>query len=329
MSNAQLIVTLTAGRGLPAQAAVIAVAASYTEAALRNDLVMRDADSVGLFQLRVGLWTTEVATDPAASTTWFLDRLANIPEWQRIPLTDAAAAVQRPAAQFRGRYAAAEPLATGVVALLWPTARAAVIAGPAAPGAQTAIPRQGASERAGPENGSIVAEAGQPALCPAGASAGGGAGGTPTDTVPCAGGGGQVAYGPGGVPIRLCAVGPFVVDTTLAPQVTALLAAATAAGLELGGGGYRSNTAQVALRRKNCGPTPYDLYHRPASQCSPATARPGTSMHEWGLALDLTSNGALIRSSNTAAWQWLTANAGRFGLQNLPGEPWHWSTSGA
>jgi hypothetical protein len=283
---------------------------------------MRDADSVGLFQLRVGLWTAEVAADPAASTTWFLDRLANIPEWQRIPLADAAAAVQRPAAQFRGRYAAAEPLAAGVVGLLWPTAHAN-----AAPGAPVAIPGEGLPDSSGgPESGSIVAEADPPALCPAGAN--GRAGGTPTDTVPCADGGGQVTAGPGGVPIRLCAVGPFVVDTTLAPQLRALLAAATAAGLELGGSAYRSNTAQVALRRKNCGPTPYDLYHRPASQCSPATARPGTSMHEWGLALDLTSNGVLIRSSNSAAWQWLNANAGRFGLLNLPGEPWHWSTDG-
>ncbi len=320
MSNAQLIVTLTAGRALPAQAAVIAVATAYTESGLRNDLVQRDHDSIGLFQLRVGLWTAEVAGDPGASTGWFLARLVAVPNWRAIPLTDAAAIVQRPAEAYRGRYATAQPLATGIVGQLWPTTSAnAASARPAS------VPNQGLPGSAGPDASGLVAEAEPPVICPAGAGAGGGAA---TDTVPCAGGGGQVTAGPGGVPIRLCAVGPFVVDTTIAGPVTALLAAASAAGLDLGGGGHRSNAEQVALRRANCGPSTYDIYQRPAGECSPATARPGMSMHEWGLALDLTESGALIRSSNTAAWQWLNANAGSFGLRGLLGEPWHWSTSG-
>ena len=320
MSNAQLIVTLTAGRGLPAQAAVIAVATAYTEAALRNDLVPRDHDSIGLFQLRVGLWTADVAGNPVASTNWFLDRLVAVPNWQRLPLTDTAATVQRPAAAYRGRYATAQPLATGIIAQLWPTANAT-----AASARPAGAPNQGLPGSAGPDQSGLVAEGEPPVLCPTGAGAGGGAA---TDTVPCIDGGGQVAAGPGGVPIRLCAVGPFVVDTTLARPVTALLAAASAAGLQLGGGGYRSNAAQVALRRANCGPSTYDVYERPAGQCRPPTARPGMSMHEWGLALDITSDGALIRSSSTGAWQWLNANAGSYGLRNLPGEPWHWSTNG-
>ena len=33
-------------------------------------------------------------------------------------------------------------------------------------------------------------------------------------------------------------------------------------------------------------------------------------------------------TSGSAAYRWLSANAPRFGFRNLPGEPWHWSTTG-
>ena len=134
--------------------------------------------------------------------------------------------------------------------------------------------------------------------------------------------------GPGSVPIRVCTVGPWTVDATIAPQVAELHAAATAAGFALGGGSYRSNAEQVQTRRANCGASTYDIYDKPAGQCSPPTARPGTSMHEWGRALDVTSDGVLIASRNNPAWQWLQANAGLYGLANLPSEAWHWSTNG-
>ena len=51
-------------------------------------------------------------------------------------------------------------------------------------------------------------------------------------------------------------------------------------------------------------------------------------MHEQGLAIDFTHGGSLISSRSSAAFQWLAANAGRFGFRNLPSEPWHWSTNG-
>ena len=51
-------------------------------------------------------------------------------------------------------------------------------------------------------------------------------------------------------------------------------------------------------------------------------------MHEKGLAIDFTSNGALITSQDDPAFKWLSANASRYGLYNLPSEPWHWSTTG-
>ncbi len=58
-------------------------------------------------------------------------------------------------------------------------------------------------------------------------------------------------------------------------------------------------------------------------------ARPGTSNHGWGLALDLCGG---IERSGSAEHLWMQANAGRFGWVNpewaRPGgskfEPWHW-----
>jgi LAS superfamily LD-carboxypeptidase LdcB len=51
-------------------------------------------------------------------------------------------------------------------------------------------------------------------------------------------------------------------------------------------------------------------------------------MHERGLAIDFTHNGSIISSRSSPAFQWLRANAGRYGLHNMPAEPWHWSTNG-
>ncbi len=118
------------------------------------------------------------------------------------------------------------------------------------------------------------------------------------------------------------------VHRSIAGNVQNLLNAASAAGFTLRGGGFRDSQAQINTRRNNCGPTHYDIYEKPASQCSPPTAIPGRSMHERGLAIDFTSNGSLITSRSNPAFQWLANNAARFGLYNLPSEPWHWSTNG-
>ena len=114
----------------------------------------------------------------------------------------------------------------------------------------------------------------------------------------------------------------------IAPQIEALLAAAEADGINLSGGGYRSTASQIELRRKHCGPTDYDIYRKPSSQCTPPTARPGGSQHERGLAIDFRYNGQGIKSHDNPGYQWLAGNAARFGLKNLPSEPWHWSTTG-
>ena len=127
--------------------------------------------------------------------------------------------------------------------------------------------------------------------------------------------------------VSLTTVRGITVAASMADSLEGLLAAAEADGFNLGGGGYRSSDGQVAARRANCGTSDYDIYEKPASECSPPTARPGQSMHEQGLAVDFTWNGQLIQSRN-AAFGWLSRNAGRFGLANLPREPWHWSTNG-
>ncbi len=58
-------------------------------------------------------------------------------------------------------------------------------------------------------------------------------------------------------------------------------------------------------------------------------ARPGTSNHGWGTALDLAIP-AYPAANNSAAFRWLKANAARFGYHNndAPSEPWHWDYEG-
>ena len=128
----------------------------------------------------------------------------------------------------------------------------------------------------------------------------------------------------------LVTVGGITVDVQIADRVSALLSAAEADGLELGGGGWRSAEDQIALRRAHCGSSDYAIYDIPASQCSPPTARPGESMHEQGLAIDFTCSGSLISVRSNACYRWLSSNASAYGLHELSSgaEPWHWSTDG-
>jgi hypothetical protein len=133
-------------------------------------------------------------------------------------------------------------------------------------------------------------------------------------------GGDGVAPGP----VPLVTVRGITVNSAIGAQVEQMVAAAQADGVSLSGAGYRSNTQQIALRRAHCGTTAFAIYEMPAGQCSPPTARPGTSMHESGLAIDFNN----CSSRSTQCYQWLTANAAAFGFHNLPSEPWHWSVDG-
>ncbi|MEN0130265.1 MAG: D-alanyl-D-alanine carboxypeptidase family protein [Brevundimonas sp.] len=95
--------------------------------------------------------------------------------------------------------------------------------------------------------------------------------------------------------------------------VEALIAAARADGIDLGGWGWRSNAEQRALRAQNC---------NAAGRCHPATAPPGKSLHERGTAIDFTVDGRTIHGG--PAYAWMVEHAGDYGLHNLRGEPWHW-----
>jgi hypothetical protein len=126
----------------------------------------------------------------------------------------------------------------------------------------------------------------------------------------------------------LSTVRGITVASSVAPRLAALLDAAQAAGITLGGSGYRDSSGQIALRRQNCGTSDYAIYQMNPDACRPPTAIPGRSNHERGLAVDFTVNGRAIQSRSDPAFQWLAANAGSYGFSNLPSEPWHWSTDG-
>ncbi len=113
----------------------------------------------------------------------------------------------------------------------------------------------------------------------------------------------------------------------MASGLEGLLADAAAAGYPMCGGGYRDPAEQIALREAHCGSSYYAIYEAPSSSCSPPTARPGTSNHEQGLAVDFTC-GSGTMSSGSGCFSWMESNANSYGFYNLPSEPWHWSNDG-
>ena len=101
--------------------------------------------------------------------------------------------------------------------------------------------------------------------------------------------------------------GVFKVARQIAPQVEALLAAAEADGIKLGcASSYRPIEEHIRLRKQTCGPTDYDIWQKPSDQCTTPTARPGTSNHEKGLAIDFTYNGKSM-TRDDPGFRWLAA----------------------
>ncbi len=112
-----------------------------------------------------------------------------------------------------------------------------------------------------------------------------------------------------------------------APDTDAMASCERPSPIIFGGGSYRPRADQITLRIAHCGTSEYLIFDSPSAGCSPPTARPGRSQHELGLAIDFTENGAILDRSSRG-YHWLVENAERFGLKNLPSEPWHWSTTG-
>ncbi len=135
-----------------------------------------------------------------------------------------------------------------------------------------------------------------------------------------------------GTSVPLVTVRGIQVHADIAPALEGLLSEAEAAGVVLSGWGYRTTESQISLRRQHCGGPGVDdataVYLVAPGACSPPTAKPGTSMHELGLAIDFTNAGASISSHDDPAWIWLNEHAAEYGFQNLPSEPWHWSING-
>ncbi|HEX6570362.1 MAG TPA: M15 family metallopeptidase, partial [Acidimicrobiales bacterium] len=155
-----------------------------------------------------------------------------------------------------------------------------------------------------------------------GGGGGGGGGGGPARAA-------AIQPAPGGLATVTCPYGGSItVAGSIAGNVQALLDAAAAQGVSLCGSGYRDPQQQIQLRRQNCGTSYYAIYIMSPSQCSPPTARPGTSMHERGLAIDFSCNGGGAVRYGNSCWNFLAAHANAYGLYNLAGEPWHWSTTG-
>lgn len=129
---------------------------------------------------------------------------------------------------------------------------------------------------------------------------------------------------------ELCDASGIRVSCAIADDVNAMVAAAASDGLVLTGGGYRDPAQQIALRRAHCGSSYQAIYVVGASACSPPTARPGTSQHELGLAIDFRCNGASIGQYHRAnpCVVWLAEHAAGYGFHPLKSEAWHWSTTG-
>ncbi|AXI81524.1 hypothetical protein [Peterkaempfera bronchialis] len=116
-SNAAVITAVAHSRRLPERAVTIALATALQESHLKN-LEGGDRDSVGLFQQRPsqGWGTAKQIADPVYTTNKFFDGLVKVPGYSRLPLTEAAQAVQK--SGFPQAYAKHETDATVIAGAL-------------------------------------------------------------------------------------------------------------------------------------------------------------------------------------------------------------------
>ncbi|UBU12240.1 hypothetical protein [Nonomuraea gerenzanensis] len=98
---AATIAAVAARRGLPERAVVIAYATAMQESKIQN-LDHGDRDSVGVFQQREsqGWGTKKQIMDPVYATNKFFAALVKVKNYRKIPLAEAAQAVQRSAGGY-------------------------------------------------------------------------------------------------------------------------------------------------------------------------------------------------------------------------------------
>ena len=121
--------------------------------------------------------------------------------------------------------------------------------------------------------------------------------------------------------IRLCQTDVGQVSSLISGKVLAIISAAKQDGVTLTGGGFRTYTEQRDLYNERCTVVNSDGIRSDVT-CSIQTAKPGSSEHEKGLAIDF-----VLDSANTVS-SWLIANGSKYGFINLPSEAWHYSMSG-
>jgi hypothetical protein len=149
------------------------------------------------------------------------------------------------------------------------------------------------------------------------------------------------------VPIRVCGIpglasyssestsGPYaikgadslgIVNSRVSANVLAMVKAAKTDGVTLSANStFRSEAHQVALCEANtlCRQGTYTL-----------VARPGTSNHQMGIAIDFSEPSVRdssaqncttrVRDNSSAQWRWLNNNAAKFGFKQYSAESWHW-----
>ncbi|MGC4851840.1 M23 family metallopeptidase [Micromonospora sp. DT4] len=123
--HAATIIGVGMGKQVPPRGWVIALATAMQESGLRNLGHLganNDHDSLGLFQQRPsqGWGTPAQVMDPVYAAGKFYDKLLQVPNWQAMPVTVAAQAVQVSA--YPDAYAKWEPDAQALVGALAGTA---------------------------------------------------------------------------------------------------------------------------------------------------------------------------------------------------------------
>ncbi|WUX87708.1 C40 family peptidase (plasmid) [Streptomyces sp. NBC_01426] len=135
LPNAKIIVATGVQKKFPARGQIVALATALQESDLRN-LDHGDRDSLGLFQQRPsqGWGTREQILNPVYASERFYDALAQLTDWQNMPITVAAQKVQR--SGYPDAYAKHEPLATALQQAIAPTLGGTTgVAAPTIPGA--------------------------------------------------------------------------------------------------------------------------------------------------------------------------------------------------
>lgn len=139
--NARIIIAAAKSMGLPQRAGAIGIMTARQETTLRvlsnpavpgsdaypNEGSGTDHDSIGLFQQRpsMGWGTVDQLMDPGYASTRFFQALMRIPNWQNLPMWQAAQQVQ--ASADGTLYQQWESLGTAVAGALWSGTSGALI----------------------------------------------------------------------------------------------------------------------------------------------------------------------------------------------------------